>query len=156
MSREGLLIVQVRFEMHRNYLFTVVCAACCLAAVGCERPSNLPELGQVTGVVTLNGEPVVGAEIQFCPDNARRSQGTTDEQGRFILHYPEDVTGAVVGNHTIRVMKSVGIALAEAIPPEFNRYSTLRREVKPGQNVIDIELISDTVVELPGDHSSAL
>ena len=124
-------------------LLPVACAFWCLASVGCQRPSNLPELGHVTGRVTLHGEPVIDAEIQFCPDNAKRSQGTTDNQGRYKLFYGKDVNGAIVGQHTVVIMKSVGIGLEEVIPPEFNQRSTLRREVKPGQNIIDIDLNGD-------------
>jgi len=137
--------------MRRDLTLILAVLMCSAVGHGCRRPSNLPELGQVTGQVTLDGKPVPQAEVQFYPDQAKRSQGRTDASGHFELRYDGDAKGAVVGNHTIVVLKPVGMEMKESIPEQFNRFSELRREVKPGRNVIDLNLKSDTTTSDTGD-----
>lgn len=72
----------------------------CLA--GCSR-SDLPELAPVTGLVTLNGEPLSNAIVTFTPTAARPSVGETDESGRFELMYLPEVDGALLGEHKVTV-----------------------------------------------------
>ena len=115
-------------------------------AVGCEQPRNLPELGEVSGVVTLDGEPLADAVVQFNTANARTSQGHTDRRGRYELLYTGDTKGAVVGRHRITVSKLVSdpqFGHRETLPERYARGGTIRREVKAGKNVINLELESD-------------
>jgi hypothetical protein len=56
----------------------------------------------VTGVVTLDGEPLRGAVVTYYPvvdgpQGLPHSLGTTDESGRYTLQTPEGQSGAVVG-----------------------------------------------------------
>jgi hypothetical protein len=125
---------------------TLLVGTTLLLFLGCEPPSNLPELGQVSGVVTLDGEPVAGATVQFDPDSAIRSQGSTDENGRYELVYRGETPGAVLGRHTVMVSKLVEdprFGHRELLPERYWRAPTIRREVKPGQNVINLELTTD-------------
>lgn len=118
--------------------------------VGCGG-SDLPELGQVSGVVTLNGQPVDGANVEFIPQSGRPSLGITDAQGKYTLLYLTTVEGAVVGSHTV-VIRTVRAAnggegdeaLVEAreetIPQAYNDESTLKVEVSSGSNTHDFAL----------------
>lgn len=47
-----------------------------LTPLGCGARSDLPELGDVKGVVTLDGKPLANAQIQFVPASGRPSSGT--------------------------------------------------------------------------------
>ena len=110
---------------------------------------GLPELGDVSGVITLDGKPLEGATVTFLPqiedeEQASRiasSVGMTDANGRYSLMYVKDVEGAAVGPHMVAVNapKPNG---AEALPRKYNSASELTIEVKPGSNDGSFELTS--------------
>ena len=77
-----------------------------LAAAGCRRV-DLPPVADVSGLVTLDGEPLAGADVQFVPDASAGTEGApgvgfTDESGRYELTTAK-VRGAIIGRHKVRV-----------------------------------------------------
>jgi hypothetical protein len=62
------------------------------------------------GIVTLDGQPVVGAGVLFMPYDGPAASGTTDAEGRYTLH-TLDREGAVEGKHRVMItlMKTSGI-----------------------------------------------
>ncbi len=67
-------------------------------------------LAPVSGTVTLNGQPLAGADVHFQPigskDNPNPgpgSHGKTDAQGRYSLRVDERQAGAVVGKHRVMI-----------------------------------------------------
>jgi hypothetical protein len=70
-----------------------------LALAGCS--ARGPEIVEIEGTVTYQGQPVPNLRIYFMPTSGRGSWGTSDEQGRFVLDYDLDHDGAKVGTHTI-------------------------------------------------------
>lgn len=133
---------------------------------GCGRGG--PELASVTGKVTLDGKPLQNAIITFTPlDGGVASSGTTSEDGTYSLVCPLG-KGALVGKHRISVhsqppgsIDSAGgvdeddpkygtgwdasaraPVFIDPIPARYNINSELVRDVKPGKNVIDLELTS--------------
>ncbi len=140
-------------------LFLVTGAA--LSFVGCAG-SDGPELGEVSGLVTLNGDPLPNATVHFTPDEGRPSRGETDEDGRYTLMYTNENEGAVPGQHTVRISTAVAAlegeggegreAQPERVPPRYNSATDLVREVKPGSNKIDFELESDGATYQTGEE----
>src|SRR5262245_17357041 len=66
-----------------------------------------PEIAPVHGRVTLNGQPLANADIQFQPDGAKRpSMARTDAQGGYELVYRRGQSGAIVGTHSVRIWVS--------------------------------------------------
>ncbi|WP_197443793.1 carboxypeptidase-like regulatory domain-containing protein [Maioricimonas rarisocia] len=128
-------------------------AAVAVALVGCTR-SDLPTLGDVNGVVTLDGNPLPEAVVNFTPTSGGRpSTGTTDENGYYSLLYLEGVDGAIVGEHAVTVepitteeMDDYDEENPEAggtPPPQLpdSAYDgSIKKEVAEGSNEIDIEL----------------
>lgn len=122
---------------------------------GCGGPSDQPELGTVSGVVTLNGTPLPNATVTFLPESGRSSVGITDETGRYELQYTNDAAGAKVGPHTVSIStlgassssevsgSSEVAASVEQVPPQYNAQSTLKEDVQAGDNTIDFDLKSD-------------
>ncbi len=118
-----------------------------------------PELGQVTGTVRAAGKPLANVLVTFIPQAdgdaaAIRSLGTTDEQGRYQLKTEQQDAGALVGQHKVTV-EDLAVYQAPraddgtvlAMPPA--RFaatysdplrSPLAREVKPGEQTIDLDL----------------
>jgi len=82
----------------------VCAAALVLAAVGCGGST-----GRVSGVVTLDGQPLEGATVSFTPASGDGggvggSTGKTDAQGRYSLRtVAGDSPGAAVGKHRVSI-----------------------------------------------------
>src|SRR5262245_46077525 len=73
---------------------------------GCGRTQFAP----VSGVVRLNGQPLVGASVSFEPILGDKttygpgSHGLTDANGQYKLRVStQDIHGAMVGKHTVRI-----------------------------------------------------
>jgi hypothetical protein len=129
-------------DMNRNWMVGWTGAVVLLVfAVGCVA-SDVPDLAKdVTGRVTLKGQPVEDAIVVFEPKSGRPSSGKTDADGRFVLYYSEAYTGAVPGEHTVRVSKMEGEAGQELIPERYNFGSTLTETVtKEGPNDFTFDL----------------
>lgn len=118
--------------------------------MGCGGGPDLPDMGTVTGTVTLDGKPLPGVQVGFEPEGVpegRPSMATTDEQGNYELSYNAETKGAIVGTHTVRVTTPQDApdpmgTFKDPIPPKFNRASTLKKEVVAGENTINLELTS--------------
>ena len=117
-----------------------------------------PELGTVTGTVTMDGEPLKDAQVEFQPQ--RRfppSYGTTDSLGHYELQYTKDKPGAVVGTHTVRITtQTTGrdesgneIQVPQRVPEKYNDRSQLIKRVQSGENVISFALESEPKTEEP-------
>ncbi len=132
----------------------LICVATFLVT-GCGR-SDIPELGTVSGVVTLNNEPLPNAIVNFTPlASGRPSTAETDDAGRYSLLYLADVEGAVVGEHSVTIERIVseeednlsddpadleeGQELPKKLPPDALDGSIIK-EVKSGDNTINIPL----------------
>ncbi|HXY36874.1 MAG TPA: hypothetical protein VEI07_21785 [Planctomycetaceae bacterium] len=116
---------------------------------------NYPPLGQVTGKVTLAGQPLGSATVRFAPkdpiygegQNGKRlaasvSIGVTDANGNYTLTYVKDMNGAYVGVHKVKIEAKDAFG-RERLKPEFNSKSTIEREVKPGSQVMDFDVQSN-------------
>lgn len=113
-------------------------------AAGCA--SGEVDLGDVHGIVTVDGQPLGGALVQFLPQGGgRSSQGRTDPDGSYQLSYTARDTGALVGES--KVMITTGNLedpkhRDETLPLKYNYESTLTADVKSGSNEINFPLDS--------------
>jgi hypothetical protein len=62
----------------------------------------------VTGTVTLDGQPVAGANVSFSPTSGggKAAVGTTDASGKFTLTTMKSGDGAVPGAYLVTITKS--------------------------------------------------
>lgn len=76
---------------------------------------SYPDLFYVSGVVTLNNQPMVSARVEFAPtngpgqpprDNMQPSSAYTDASGKFVLYFNEEdnVAGVLPGLHNVSIM----------------------------------------------------
>ena len=118
-----------------------------LLAVGCG-PAN--DMARVKGTITLNGQPLEHANIEFRPtaDEGAPSSGQTDAGGRYELMYTFDTPGALPGEYIVSI-RTAGtffdddcneLEREEQVPAKYNTQTELRRTVEPGRNRIDFDL----------------
>lgn len=134
MKRPGTQSVVMLFAV------ALLCAGC-----GGGSPSDTPELGEVTGVVTMDGTPMANVTVTFVPESGKPSFGGTDSEGHYTLVYNQNEQGAMIGQHTVRVTSPSEGPQDEGkdpIPAKYNYKSTLKKEVKAGSNEINLDLTS--------------
>ena len=146
-----------------SYYFAAI--AVCVPVLffsGCGPASDRPELGLVTGTVTLNGEPLSDVVVVFKPDYGRPARGKTDTDGKYELTYIGRTRGCKVGHNRVEIApteegeedsedasntENVGPAARPqrgpaAVPARYNSKSELEAEVQPGSNTFDFALRS--------------
>lgn len=112
---------------------------------------KLPKLGHVSGIVSLDGTPLVGANVYFAPqeaaisgtkrDRARTSIGVTDAKGHYKMQYMGGVDGVAVGK--CRVWTNLPTPLpGQLVPAEYGEGSILVKEVVAGSQVIPFDMKS--------------
>jgi hypothetical protein len=121
------------------------------------------DFAPVSGTVTMDGEPLSGAQVMFVPqaesgqEAGPASMGTTDASGNFTLT-SGDTDGAVVGNHQVMITtvsdeggdagegESDNIYAEQAkekVPARYNSQTTLTFDVPAdGSTAANFELSS--------------
>jgi hypothetical protein len=106
---------------------------------------KLPPLGQVSGIVKLDGRPLSQAKISFEPifENSSESFGSNaigycDENGYYELIYSlkHNVYGAVIGDNRVTIESDGSVF----VPPRYNMQSELVREVKASNDSMNFDL----------------
>jgi hypothetical protein len=124
-----------------------------LVAVGC---NSGPRTAPVSGKVTLDGQPLANARVNFQPMGGSTvtgvgSYGKTDGEGKYTLRLIDDTAaGAIVGKHKVTIVLEQADTdehdrrkgPVKNLPPKYNFDSELTFEVKPGQNTADFPLSS--------------
>jgi hypothetical protein len=115
------------------------------AALGCTG-GNMPRRFDVTGTVTLNGQPLPEGSVRFQPTGTGgRPEGASIRDGRFSLQAVEGSYHVVISVprpvEPKRVLKDMGPSFVEALPARYNTATTLTADVKPeGPNDFLFEL----------------
>lgn len=127
--------------------------AALLVAAGCGK--NQQNRGAVGGEVKLDGKPLERGSILFTPIEGAKGTvaGSEIENGRYRLSAE---VGPALGFNRVEIRslrKSGKMARApmgppgemaegyeEALPPRYHSASTLKAEIKPGDNTLDFEL----------------
>lgn len=117
---------------------------------GCGGTGDQPELGKVSGVITLDGAPLADANVEFRPERGRPSSAITTSDGNYVLLYTKDTQGALIGIHSVLISTQgyapqpdgSTIPVPEKIPAKYHQETTLTREVKAGTNQFDFDLTS--------------
>jgi hypothetical protein len=128
---------------------SLVLGNCLVLLVGCNTPEH-PDVGRVSGVITLNGQPLAEATVMFQPTQGRASIATTDSAGKYSLTYLDGVPGALLGTHKVIIRTEIPgedgqppIA-KEKLPKKYHELTELTAEVKKGSNTFNFELKGPT------------
>ena len=121
--------------------------------VGCGGPSDQPDLGSVSGTVTLDGKPLANATVMFQPEQGRPSYGVTDDDGYYELRYTANTDGAVVGKHVVSITtyedpeEEGQKPTPEKVPVDYNENAAenpeMNVEVKSGSQTFDFNLTTE-------------
>ncbi|RLS41724.1 MAG: hypothetical protein DWH81_05570 [Planctomycetota bacterium] len=115
-------------------VFLLAALTCMLTGCG---GADIPELGDVKGVVKMNGEPVKGIDVVAYPVDGRPAFGKTDENGAYSLMFKHGISGTKVGQNRISPTWTNG---GPTVPKEFTE---MMFDIKPGENTIDFDMKSD-------------
>ena len=87
--------------------------------VGCGTGEEKLDLVPASGVLTYKGKPLSGYNVFFKPEgDLRPANGTTDENGKFVLGTAGDANGALVGKFNVYIV----------LPPEDLEVESGREE----------------------------
>ncbi len=105
-----------------------------------------PELAEVSGTVTLDGQPLPGFIVNFIPvEKGTTSSGITDETGQYRLMFTRDRSGVLLGEHhvTFEAMPLDDQPKNRVrLPRKYTRTGELTATVQRGANSIDLDLAS--------------
>tara|TARA_R110002095_G_C4239429_1_gene238804 strand:- start:1750 stop:2250 length:501 start_codon:yes stop_codon:yes gene_type:complete len=120
-----------------------------MAIWSCSNGSGTPPLGQVDGIVTLDGKPLPAAFIEFIPSQGRVSWATTDSTGAYHLDYTNSKPGALLGEHKVKISTYVmpspdspNSGKPELVPPQYNCKTTLVADVTEETNIFNFDLVT--------------
>jgi hypothetical protein len=130
-----------------HYVRRIVPIATLVGMIGCG--SQDPNRGEVTGIITVNGQPVATGAVAFSPvDGQSPTSGGKIVDGKYTIQ-----ASAGTSRVAIRVPQIVGEkklyntpdspvrpVMKETLPPEYNDRTTLTLEVKPGDNEHNFDL----------------
>ena len=117
-------------------------AICITVSLGCE--SKPHGLAPVSGIVTLDGQPVSGVRVTFQPSGrdvenpGPGSSAFSDASGRYELKTVRDEHGAVPGQHTVRILNpapQLASSDDSAAPP---RKEIIPRRYEDGHLTFDV------------------
>jgi len=138
----------------------VVCLGVAALATGCNR-EGLPKLAPVSGIVTLDDQPVSDALVTFDGSKAGEppSQARTDASGKYELFYSRGHKGATIGEHVVHISSysesgedDTRQVHKETIPSRYNVKSELKADVKRGANKLDFPLKGGGEILQPGEE----
>jgi hypothetical protein len=130
----------------------VVCIvlAAVIGCLGCSgSPGDMPEIGFVSGTVTVDGVAMAGLKVTFQPEGGRPAIGQTDSDGRYELTYSREAQGSKIGKNLVTIStpeppeaddsnSAEEEPFLDPIPEKYNALAIenpdMRVEVKPGTN----------------------
>lgn len=147
------------FTVSRRLLLAgfLLCVAGCSQSVGTDY-SQL-DLVDVSGTVTLDGQPLSGVTVAFESPEGTFSYGVTDEAGKYNLMFNSEKSGCLTGEKTVRIRfvndsespddggdTEEGAAevmdTPSQVPEQYNKQSTLKATVDADHTTFDFDLKS--------------
>ncbi len=133
--------------------------AIAIAGCGGGGPDDMPEIGQVTGVITVDGVPKADLMVTFQPEGGRPAMGTTDAEGKYELTYSRNEMGTKIGKNLVTISTVEGEQDYEAggaaadkepapdpIPAKYNTMAMenpeMTVEVSAGSNEFNFDVSS--------------
>lgn len=102
----------------------LICLSCLSLGCGSGGSGVKVDLVPVSGVVTLDGEPLANASVLFSPtgqSQAQPSHAITDDSGNYSLAYADGRPGCATGFHVVVISKFAqqdGTPFPPGTPPD--------------------------------------
>ncbi len=105
-----------------------------------------PSLGSVSGKITLDGEPVKGAIVQFIPQGpgGTPSYGLSDKEGIYKMEFSSSASGVLTGKSLVRISSNDDVTIngktyssVEVFPDKYNEGSEVIADIVAGENKLD-------------------
>ncbi len=146
-------------RLFRRQLMMAAVLLSLAAPTGCGSSSSPGALGQVEGIVTLDGVPYAGAIVELNPKEKSSpgerkegaipvsgSVGVTGPDGRYVLQFNNVLKGAVVGTHSVKVSdlpdNDDGPPRTIKLPIEYSVQNGQTFDVVKGSNTLNLDLKS--------------
>jgi hypothetical protein len=115
-------------------------------------------LVEISGTVTLDGQPLQGAMVHFVDTDQTYCTGLTDTSGRYRMMLDSRKSGVIPGDKIVRISSRVPAGegeidedpdasskeqQAEKVPACYNKDSKLRIKVATADSAMDFDLKSD-------------
>ncbi|WP_339736410.1 carboxypeptidase-like regulatory domain-containing protein [uncultured Gimesia sp.] len=115
------------------------------------------DLVDVSGTVTLDGQPLSGATVAFEAGDGTFSSGVTNESGDFKLMFNSEQSGCLTGDKTVRIQfkgdsenpdeeseeeGGTSTQPQSIIPEQYNKKSTLKASVDSSHTTFEFDLKS--------------
>lgn len=141
----------------RLTMLSIAATLAATAMVGCGSAKPRTDYRQldlvdVSGRVTLDGQPLAAAEVAAEAPNGSFSRGITDEHGRYRLWFDTRQPGVTKGPKVVRILATPRAgdeadpesppAQRDALPACYNTVSTLRIDVAHDSSSVDFHLHS--------------
>jgi hypothetical protein len=87
-------------------IFCLLLALTVLGVITTGCSESGPEIYEVSGTISYQGEPIPNIDIIFVPEdtvNFKESRATSDDEGKFVMSYTYELDGVAPGAHTIYV-----------------------------------------------------
>ncbi len=136
--------MELRAIFRGGSVLHLLCIAVTVAASGCG--GDKFKTAEVTGTVTVEGQPVAGVMLEFEPERVDgvilpAAYGSTDAEGRYTLERvggSKGGAGGVVGKNSVRISSPEGSQTQVA--PFYAEEGAFTREIVEGSNVFDFDL----------------
>lgn len=134
-----------------------------LLSAGCGGSINADysklDLVEVSGTVTLDGQPLSGATVAFEAPDRTFSSGVTDASGHYTLMFNTEKSGCLTGQKTVRIKfvtdsetpegetetegaEKSPAASGQKVPEQYNQKSTLTATVDADHTSFNFDLKS--------------
>jgi hypothetical protein len=141
----------------RSVVFVALAMASLVGCGSSDETQNF-SLVPVSGTVTLNGKPLVGAEITFSPDpkNEPSTPGTagSDSSGNYTVMF-RDRSGVAAGKYTVMILKTTMTGGSVASGAEIDPYmASLAAEGQASSKDKPNKIEGTFSVEVPGKDNA--
>lgn len=153
-------------QIHINALAACLTLVAVVATAGCGNSLNpdYEKLGlvEISGIVTLDGEPLPGAVVKFEAPDTTFCYGTTDESGKYALKLNSEKYGVTPGEKTVRISTTASTgeeegsageeddpdakptkSKEEMVPACYHKDSKLKVSVTESDSSLNFDLKSD-------------
>lgn len=124
--------------MFRPSFYLLLWTFALLIVAGCD--SGRPRPQPVSGMVTLKGQPIEGAQVMLFPEGGRTATGLTDAAGKYALTTFEANDGALPGDHRVTIIKNVPLPSTPENPYPGSRNELPSQFANPEQSGLTLSV----------------